>query len=307
MPHFKPAPGAFVKHSVPVELVQCIVEFFKDDPASYLHWSQTCRELSTACHDRLVVMKLKWKDLRKLPVTDVLRQKMFYAFVSKSLCLSSLHGGFVTHPYRRLRKDQFAQIAIALSEVPTLRYLHLKRIGIGAISCKLLAPSLSIMKNLKVLDLSNNNICTKEAYEFLFPALKNVSGLETLLLKGNGIDASAIETLVPALTQMVALERLDMSCNRLNGAAIRCLIPAFEAMKSLKDLLLEKQMLSFSAYKEGEKEGFCKDTSFEIAAMIPRMYALENLWVFGNDIDPVAENVLQAAWEAAGKTGILDC
>ncbi|XP_038611042.1 toll-like receptor 3 [Tachyglossus aculeatus] len=145
--------------------------------------------------------------------------------------------------------------------VPSLRRLLLRRVGCGSLT---LAPSpFRPLRNLMVLDLSNNNIpgASAELLEGLDRLevldlqhnnlarlwkaanpggpvlfLRGLSSLRTLQLESNGLDEVPVE----AFRGLVALRTLDLGLNNLN------LLPAglFADLAGLHYLNLQKNLLT---------------------------------------------------------------
>ncbi|XP_028932534.1 toll-like receptor 3 isoform X2 [Ornithorhynchus anatinus] len=156
---------------------------------------------------------------------------------------------------------QVGMSSSAFALVPGLRRLLLRRVGCGSLA--LATSPFRLLRNLTVLDLSNNNIAGVSAdllegldrlevldlqhnnlarlWKAVNPGgpvlfLRGLSSLRTLQLESNGLD----EVPVGAFRGLVALRTLDLGLNNLN------LLPAglFADLASLRSLNLQKNLLT---------------------------------------------------------------
>lgn len=138
--------------------------------------------------------------------------------------------------------QQLAAAVASSGGMPALRVACLADNGMGADGAGTLMGAVvagGTASTLSVLDLSLNAL-GDAGCRALAPALRQLPGLQSLVLVGNGIGADGAKALSPSLSVCSALEDLQLASNRLSDVCVAALTKALQGLTGLRSLALQE-------------------------------------------------------------------
>lgn len=144
---------------------------------------------------------------------------------------------------------------------------------------------LKVLRDLKTLDLSNNNL-TDSDFKLLCNELKHMS-LEALILDNNNLTSSAGFYLADVLIKNKALEVLSLSNNKITEKGLSTIFQILSNQNSTLTTL----SISYNHFK--------KDDFASLGGYLSSNPVLVTLDISGNSIDPQSANVLGFAFKKA--------
>lgn len=139
-------------------------------------------------------------------------------------------------------------LARAIATTP-IRALWLKRNPVGVEGARVLADLLRAQPALEVLDLTNTRLSDAGAEAIaqgLLGQVGHASGLEVLLLGGNGISVRGAEALADALAVHPFLRELGLAASQLGDAGAHALARGIERSRRLERLDLASNAIGVS-------------------------------------------------------------
>ena len=140
-----------------------------------------------------------------------------------------------------------AALTPALWPLTQLQHLHIVDSRLEAAGVEALAPALSAMRGLQMLDLKHNSRKGVEWAQALCTLLGDVPGLKHLNVSSSGLGKEGAALLAPVLRGVTCLQRLNLSFTLLHDMGIAALAPALAALPCLHTLDVSDNELEASA------------------------------------------------------------
>jgi hypothetical protein len=175
-----------------------------------------------------------------------------------------------------------------ISDAERLDYMGLSW---GDAEATTLAAAVPFCQNLKMIHLYNNDI-GDDGVGQLAAAFPKCPKLELIELGGNNIHDKGTQQLALALPKCASLSHIKLWKNHIGDAGGMALAAAFAECACLVEVILPYNNI-----------GDAGATAF--APVFPKCKSLRDFQIFGNPISKEVKDLLQEAWNKAGKASNL--
>jgi Ran GTPase-activating protein (RanGAP) involved in mRNA processing and transport len=197
-----------------------------------------------------------------------------------------------THGFQEFDATRAKRLSAVIATNRHLEELSLRDFVLDNDTIEPMAPELKKLKDLRVLDLSNNKLGQRTAVSTLANALSELQNLESLLLAGNNLTLDAIVPLGQILSTLTQLKTLDLSSADIGPEKMQDLSPHFQSLTNLEGLLLGGNSIQATGANA-------------LANILSRFASLRKLNLAGNNMNEGAIGILNVV-EGLGELESID-